>query len=74
MMDQRRGANRPYGLLAILILYPLSTGPATWLDSHGLLTEPARSTLTYLYWPLSWLYLNFEPVESCFGAYLDLWR
>lgn len=37
MTDERKKTKWPLALLVMLLLYPLSIGPATWLEQHNYL-------------------------------------
>jgi hypothetical protein len=62
------------GWLAILllVLYPLSTGPAVKLAEHDIVS---MDILEYVYAPLIWLAENCPPVADFFEWYLvDVWN
>jgi hypothetical protein len=47
-------------LVAVLVGYPLSFGPAAWLTGRGYFRE---STISWVYWPILWSTSYFEPLE-----------
>jgi hypothetical protein len=58
-------------LVLLLVLYPLSTGPALKLAEHDVISLDA---LEYVYAPLGWLAQHSPPVQAFFDWYLgDVW-
>jgi hypothetical protein len=56
----------------LLVLYPLSTGPAVRLAEHDIVS---MDILEHLYAPLIWLAENCPPVADFFEWYLvDVWN
>ena len=61
------------GLLVLMIAYPLSLGPATWLDKSGLVSRPLMDAILSVYYPIDLLYLNSSHSQKLFDWYLDFW-
>jgi hypothetical protein len=59
--------------LLLLILYPLSLGPAVWLDRRYDLPNFIEDPLEAMYAPLEWLADVCEPIDDGFDWYIDLW-
>lgn len=65
--------------VVVLVIYPLSLGPLTWLDYHGFMPEWSDGPLRTLYAPLVWLgKIGVEgPGMNALGRainwYVDLW-
>jgi len=60
-------------LVALLVAYPLSAGPVTWIDDRYTLpiwTGPAIETV---YSPLVWLSRASKPFSDAYGWYVALW-
>jgi hypothetical protein len=57
-------------LLATIVLYVLSTGPAVWLRNRGAISQ---EQLLAVYAPLSWLYDVVPFFKDALDAYLWLW-
>jgi len=57
-------------LLAVIVLYILSTGPAVWLRDHGVITQEQLLTA---YAPIAWLDQNVPFFRQALEAYLGLW-
>ena len=70
-LRQRRARYVAIALGVSLVVYPLSIGPATWLDERGLL--PA-SAVSLIFRPLFWVY---EPaprsIQAAADWYIGLW-
>jgi hypothetical protein len=62
-------------LVALLVAYPLSTGPADWMRAHGWLSQGTVKTLDRFYSPLPWTYKNSPAlVRRGIDWYAHLWR
>lgn len=61
------------GLLVLSIGYPLSLGPATWLDKSGFVSRPVMDTILTIYYPIDLLYLNSIHFQKLIDWYLDFW-
>ena len=55
-------------VLALLTLYVLSSGPATWLNMHGYISA---ETVKTIYDPLSWACLHCKPLQEAIAWYID---
>jgi len=51
-------------LVAMLVLYPLSIGPAVWLTARSYFRE---STVNSFYWPVLWSAAQAAPLEDSVG-------
>jgi hypothetical protein len=61
-------------VVAALIAYPLSLGPAAWLAEHDWLTGRTLELAEKFYYPIIWLDENGpEPVSDAIDWYADLW-
>jgi len=65
-----------------LVAYPLSIGPAHWLDVRGLLPECLQTPLTWFYDPILWLaalnadvgpHGQMNPFGRAIFWYIELW-
>jgi hypothetical protein len=55
----------------MLLVYPLSAGPAAWMMTHRLFPI----FMIWLYTPLNWVYERGpEPIRMAFRWYVDLWK
>ena len=72
--DSSRRAGMPIAVwltIFLLLIYPLSTGPAVKLAEHEVVSMDA---LEYVYAPLIWLAEHCDPVADFFEWYLsDVW-
>jgi hypothetical protein len=57
-------------LVVVLVAYPLSLGPATWLFNNGWLPGTA---INWLYAPLAWIGEKSEPFGNALEWYVMLW-
>jgi hypothetical protein len=57
-------------IVLVLIVYPLSVGPAAMLAWKQPATAPALSAI---YFPLEKLVRSCEPLTEFFDAYMSLW-
>jgi len=58
------------GLAVVLVLYPLSAGPATWILHHCDLPKPAFRFILKLYGPLGLFEAHSpSPVRNALAAY-----
>jgi len=55
----------------LLVVYPLSRGPAIWLLWHNRLPSSAIAPLDFLYAPL---YKSPKPIQDAVDRYDNLWR
>jgi hypothetical protein len=62
-------------VLCALVLYPLSVGPALWLEGKGLLTGWATDAVDMFYDPF-WMVVESVPqsVQDKVEWYIDLWQ
>ena len=61
-------------LVAVLIAYPLSIGPVTWMHSKRWIPPWLDKPLVSFYVPCSWVYEKGpEPLRSVYRWYVDLW-
>jgi hypothetical protein len=62
-------------LVAALVGYPLSTGPADWMRNHGWLSEGAIKALDWFYAPLPWTYKHSPTVvQRAIRWYASVWH
>ena len=76
MSEERKPHFWPWitvALVAVLVLYPLSIGPATWLTNRGLLPEWAVDPVESFYAPVYWLFQQSEWSYRLLAWYLDFW-
>jgi hypothetical protein len=67
-------AKWPHAALVVLLLaYPLSLGPATWLFYRGLLPSPLATWYEPVYRPIAWAASQSSWTNSLFERYLELW-
>jgi hypothetical protein len=60
--------------VAVVVVYPLSFGPAAAMNEHGLLSVgTARFLEDVVYAPLLWAYTNSSGFGAFMDAYLVLW-
>jgi len=73
---ERAGPTTLAALLLLLLpcLYLLASGPITWLDHNGYVSEQARSVLYIIYWPVIYLATHIDAVGKVFNSWCDLWR
>lgn len=72
--DPRRSGFGTLGwiVVVLLVVYPLSTGPAVKLAEHDMVSD---TTLEIVYAPLIWLTEHCPPVKDFFDWYLsDVWK
>jgi hypothetical protein len=66
-----------WGTVAVVVVlagYPLSWGPACWLDHHGWLTGSANDLALWFYSPINWIYhYGPKPLADAVKWYGDLW-
>ena len=55
---------------ATLTLYPLSIGPALWLNNQGYISE---QTWVVTYFPLLWLVESTPALHGPFTWYMEFW-
>jgi len=61
-------------VVAMMLAYPLSLGPAIWLYQHNFVPGWARTAIPYIYSPLEWLaHHGPGPVRDFFNWYVELW-
>ena len=61
-------------LVAVLVGYPLSFGPVTWLYSERWIPPLLDEPVVIFYVPCSWVYEKGpEPLRSVYRRYVDLW-
>jgi hypothetical protein len=60
-------------VVALLVVYPLSAGPACRLAYHGWLPGWAEIVAVYLYTPLVWLVEHSQTAKSLMRLYVGLW-
>lgn len=65
-------------IIGLLVLYPLSLGPAVWLHEQAWLgpeSGPVVVSLRTLYRPLAWCHEQELPVVApVLNTYVDWWR
>jgi hypothetical protein len=61
-------------VIAVMLAYPLSLGPAVWLYHHKYVPNWARMPIQVFYSPLEWLaHHGPGPVRDSFNWYVELW-
>lgn len=58
---------------AVFVLYPLSIGPAAWLDKHSIFPRTVMDAILWIYYPLDVLYLKSSHFQKILDWYLELW-
>jgi hypothetical protein len=81
MGDERKRAGAGFwammALLAVLLAYPLSGGPVTYLVTRHRIPSRSREmrVLEVFYAPHAWFYINGpEAYRKVYERYLDFWR
>jgi len=69
-----RPAPALWGTVAILVLYPLSVGPACWLIWNVHLPRWIGVLLALIYSPLIWAITKSKALTSLADAYAGLWH
>jgi hypothetical protein len=59
-----------FGLFAVLVVYPLSAGPACWLQQHQFISLQA---FALLYWPLWCLQELSGTAMTAMNWYIRMW-
>jgi hypothetical protein len=57
-------------VLVVVLLYPISFGPACWLTARGYVRE---STVNSFYWPVLWSAAQATPLENAVVWWGSLW-
>lgn len=76
MDDRKKQSPWPWivaGVVMLLVLYVLSTGPVVWLSSNGHLPEEVERVLVFLYIPLEWLQVNSVTANDLLNWYWAFW-
>ncbi len=61
-------------VVALVVAYPLSLGPAIWLYHHKFVPGWARTPIQYVYSPLEWLaHYGPAPIRNSLNWYVELW-
>jgi hypothetical protein len=61
-------------LVAVLVLYPLSFGPACWLAYRDYMSDDVRHIATVAYSPIAWISENGpKPLQDAIASYASLW-
>lgn len=61
-------------VIGAMLLYPLSNGPAEWLDWNTEIPEVFRTAINIFYIPLNIVVMNGpESVQNLHTRYLTLW-
>lgn len=58
----------------LIVAYPLSAGPVTWLIKHGCLTTASLGFLQTVYLPVKLGMEASEVFESIMAGYLEWWQ
>jgi len=59
--------------LLVLVVYPLSIGPAVWLQRHGYLEGWPQKAYGIIYGPVSWAVVQFEWCRRLADWYIAFW-
>lgn len=59
--------------LLVFVVYPLSIGPAVWLQRHGYLGPWLQKAYGTFYGPLSWMVVQFEVCRRFADWYIAFW-
>ena len=81
MNDERRKPGFSFWVtvtvIVALVAYPLSIGPATWLEAHGIREQIPKvidDAVFHFYAPLRWVLENSpEPVERAIRWCVSFW-
>lgn len=70
-----RGFWATVALTAVLVVYPLSIGPAYWFLNHYKTPDGLQTAYRLFYWPIIWLHANGPPkIQELLGWYVfSLW-
>ncbi|MEX2286270.1 MAG: hypothetical protein WD648_04215 [Planctomycetaceae bacterium] len=60
-------------LVALIVLYVLSIGPAGWLWVHDYISDDTAARLISFYGPLYWLTDHSEVLDEAMNWYGRLW-
>ena len=59
--------------LLVFVIYPLSIGPAVWLQRHGYLGVWLEKAYGVVYGPVSWAVVQFEWCRRLADWYIAFW-
>jgi hypothetical protein len=62
-----------WALLAVLVLYPLSVGPAFWFAYHSRDPDVSFHAFAKAYKPIGWLRERSTTVKTMVDWYTELW-
>lgn len=57
----------------LVVAYPLSVGPAEWLDDRGHLPSWAEKPVAVIYAPLNWIVQHSDAARTAAKWYIGLW-
>ncbi len=62
-------------MTALLVLYPLSAGPAVWLcvNLPQRYVLPALDVSCAVYAPLDWVFAHSRMTDEAWNRYIDFW-
>ncbi len=60
-------------LVSVFVIYPLSIGPAVWLQRHGFLGPWLQQAYGVFYGPVSWMVVRFEWCRQLADWYIAFW-
>jgi hypothetical protein len=61
-------------VVAVLVAYPLSIGPAYWLKRQDWAYGSTHGAFHAVYGPIIWIYQQGpQPAHDAIGWYVDLW-
>ena len=77
MTDRKHPSVAPWltvALVAVLVGYPMSIGPAYWLQRQDWAYGSTCGPFHAIYGPIIWIYQQGpRPAHDAIGWYLDLW-
>jgi hypothetical protein len=60
--------------VVLVVAYPLSVGPAEWLNRSGRISDNTGNVIRQFYRPLDWTYRNGpESIRQSLDWYIKLW-
>lgn len=63
------------GMVAALVLYPLSFGPVVWLASREMLPNWTVRIIMFFYYPINWVVRILpQPIVDAIDWYLRFWE
>jgi hypothetical protein len=79
MSDERKRAGAGFWIIlsvvTVMLLYPLSVGPAELLNRKGRISDETGNAIRLFYRPLDWAYRDGpESIRRALDWYMKFWR